>query len=206
MKITEIQKATNQGPRPYQQDRLLINENLFVVADGTGRPPNGDLAAESVIEALDNIRLISDKEITKALRMSNKDNYMKGDGRGSTAVVAFMDFTDDTLHVHWCGDSRLYTWTKTQGLIQQTADHGVGRYLTQCIDMSYFEEEIKVIPITEETIVILTTDGIHDYCSVSNALYEAQEQLTDIAQELVKYALPVTQDNCTAVCFKIKPD
>ena len=204
LKIINISTATDQGPRDYQQDRFFFNDKLFVIADGMGGLPSGDKAAETVISEVSKVQNVNDETIHQALESASNICHATLDKRGTTAVVAFVDDTD-VLHVHWCGDSRAYVWHADDGLKQLTSDHGYMHYLSIYIGDTFYGGEIVKHPLKAGSVVMLTTDGIHDYLNdVSTPLRAAQALGTPIADSLVSQALNWTRDNCTAVCFEVK--
>lgn len=202
-KMTDITTASSQGPRSYQEDRFLVADNLVAVSDGIGGHLNGDLAAQAIVDALQTIDEASPESVSKTLSSVNAEICKEGDRRGATVVVAYLE--EKNLHVDWCGDSRAYLWRKSTGLTCLTKDHGYGSALLRCIGLLPYRGEHLEVEVEKGDIVILTTDGVHDYIdTVSTPLREAQEQMKPIANEIVDWSLKSgTRDNSTAVAFEI---
>ena len=203
-KITDVNIATDQGPRDYQQDRAAhithSNRQLLVIADGMGGHPNGDLAAQTVI---DNLAAANEKTVKSAIEKADKDCDNSNDGRGSTVVVA--EFANDELYIYHAGDSRAYL-LRADKLVQLTDDHSYGHYLANGVG---FLNEVasKKILIEDQDTIILTTDGVHDYLEHSDmtcAITLARNSDKNLSEILVERALNGTHDNCTVLSFKIK--
>ena len=199
MKFTKVSYAQIQGPRNYQQDRYLIKKNLLAVADGMGGHKNGDLAAQEIVDQLNEI-----DDVSEALEKANFNCYKSNDGRGSTVVVCTIK--DDMLHVDQCGDSRVYLYFENT-LKQLTKDQGYGHILHNFVGDYLYLGLHKKVGISPGNIVLLTTDGIHDYLDHEKML-EIVSSLKDspekISEALIEACRDKTQDNCTIVCARIE--
>jgi protein phosphatase len=206
---------SEQGKRDYQQDRYIVFENLFVVADGMGGHSNGEMAAQSVIDAYANYvgysehagESIDNFDLVAPIWEANHECVSSGDDRGSTATAAIIK--DGWLRVAHAGDSRVSIIT--DGIIRGiTTDHGTGHKLNNGVGFLSHVDSFKT-PVKSGDIVILSTDGVHDYLGgdgMVKALEDAfkyaeknpEDKLWNLAEHLVWRALGVPSwDNCTAI-------
>jgi len=135
--------------RDNNQDAVLADFPLFVVADGMGGHIGGEIASTSTVERLRPVAAsgeVSTKVIEKALAKAVKDIASHAettdDGTGTTVTGVFLDADGDT--VHWVtlniGDSRVYLLR--DGSIQQiTTDHSVVQELIAAGRLSPEEAE-----------------------------------------------------------------
>lgn len=131
--------------RRHNEDRCAAypEEGLFVVADGIGGGPAGEVAAQIVVDLLPDYltralggraAIVDDAErpLTSALatisahiRSSSRDNLRLA-GMGTTAVIALIR-AGEALVAH-LGDSRAYLW-RQHHLTQLTRDHSIVQVL-----------------------------------------------------------------------------
>ena len=205
-KVINIDTATAQGPRNYQEDRMLVCElpngsTLLAVADGMGGPPEGDKAAQCIIDHL--AKVTETYSVVDAIKGANRDCKAARDGRGSTVVAAHV--TKDGMFLYNVGDSRGYSY-KDGDLLQLTTDHEdpYGR-ITSCI--GFLEElEVNELEDIDNVWFCLMTDGIFGYEMDPADIVKAndnQECLPTMASSLVAAALNTTRDNCTAISFQV---
>jgi serine/threonine protein phosphatase PrpC len=123
--------------RKVNEDSLMAQSPVFLVADGMGGHARGDMASQTVIgvfdEHIEQDRPSTPERILDAIHSSNdavRDLSAVGDYgtavSGTTlAGVAFVDAGDD-VGFHWMafnvGDSRIYTWDG-RALAQLSVDH-----------------------------------------------------------------------------------
>ena len=110
----------------------LNSHNIWVVADGMGGHEAGDFASQLVIDAISTevqqllIQEVTIEHIVKAIEHANgqliehSNKYLGDKTAGSTVVVLFIK--DNTYHVIWVGDSRVYLY-RDNHLIQLSRDH-----------------------------------------------------------------------------------
>lgn len=119
--------------RETNQDALLADYPLFIVADGMGGHIGGEIASASVIARiapLASTRHVTTKLIEKALARAVKDIIAHPDttdeGTGTTVTGVYLDVSQ--AEPHWVslniGDSRVYLLRDEQ-LVQITTDHSV---------------------------------------------------------------------------------
>ena len=140
---------TNQGGRPYQQDRMLIKEfkdkSMYVIFDGHGAA-GGDIAEflkvtlQNHLDSKDNIEEVSDKQLVTscfhqmelALRQSSLDCYMSG----STCSMVVVNSTGN-ITVGYIGDSSILLCKKTESQYEV-------RYASKSHNCDDPEERIRI--------------------------------------------------------------
>jgi protein phosphatase len=208
---------TEQGPRDYQQDRILVKEGLLVIADGMGGHANGDLAAKKCIEAFTDLNEISHKAFEKALVDANAACQSIGGPRkmsdyrrspGSTCTVVHMS-NDECIWMH-VGDTRISVVLPDQD-IAVTKDQGSGHTLYNCVGSLQLDMAAggSFTGLKLGDAVVLTTDGVHDALGkdLFNTVRMALAHGFDPAVAIVKAALIAgSQDNCTAIVAVVQED
>lgn len=116
--------------RDHNEDSLLAESPLFVVADGMGGHAAGEVASEIAIESMrENAPRYADcDELAHAVELANKE-VIKGaldgkgrEGMGTTMTAAVIE--DDKLCIAQVGDSRAYLLHNDK-LQQITRDHSL---------------------------------------------------------------------------------
>ncbi|MGH9211269.1 MAG: Stp1/IreP family PP2C-type Ser/Thr phosphatase [Acidimicrobiales bacterium] len=127
--------ATDVGNvRPTNQDFLLLDEELFAVADGLGGLPGGEVASRLAVDALREA-FAEDPTATglvEAAHQANRvvwehgaaDPDLRGMGTTLTAAALVKDRGDFVLAIVNVGDSRAYL-LHDGALNQLTADHSL---------------------------------------------------------------------------------
>lgn len=143
--------ATDPGRQRFQNEDAcvaLADKGIFIVADGMGGHPAGDIAAQYVIYQLPRLleremkqrfaggRTICHHEVQQAIRQAvvelNNRLYTQGCrrpdtlGMGSTVVLAWL--FGRQAHLMHLGDSRIYLW-RDGHLRRLTEDHNIGNLL-----------------------------------------------------------------------------
>jgi serine/threonine protein phosphatase PrpC len=197
-----------QGRRDYQEDSLLadINRQIYVVADGVGGHPHGDWASQHIVETIVENYDISDSINTALERLrqniysANSKCEMFRDSRASTATA--IRIIGNTIAYSHAGDTRFYLMLGNEKLNQITTDHGYGRHLHNAVGFLYHQES-GIVEFDDTSMILLTSDGIHDILADSEMLTiinRALEIDNDPAQALVEMAIERnSQDNCTAI-------
>lgn len=123
--------------RKINEDSVLAQSPVFLVADGMGGHAQGDVASQTVLRVFDE-HIARDlpstpERILDAIHSSNDavrdlsaaDDFGTAVSGTTLAGIAFVDAGDDVGH-HWMafnvGDSRVYTWTDGV-LTQLSVDH-----------------------------------------------------------------------------------
>ncbi|MGK7950996.1 MAG: serine/threonine phosphatase [Xenococcaceae cyanobacterium] len=169
----------------------------------------------------------------QTLYQTNIDNSRSGNGRmGTTLVMALLQ--DTALTIAHVGDSRIYRVTRQKGLEQLTLDHEVGQreinrgvepeiayarldayQLTQALgprDDNYVRPEIQELEITEDSLILLCSDGLCDndlleshWETYLNPLISSNANLKEGLLELIDFANEYNgHDNVTAILIRIK--
>ncbi len=168
--------------RTRNEDAHLVEigedgDGVFVVADGMGGHPAGDVASRVAIEAL--------RESLVAPQPASADNPAGADnpaevlraalvaaneavgraarrdpgrvGMGTTAVV--LTVTGGLAWVGHVGDSRAYQFSADGRLTRLTVDHQHGGYITQALGLeSRVRPDLRQVPA--EGLVLLCSDGL----------------------------------------------
>jgi PPM family protein phosphatase len=146
----EWAEATHRGRRrDANQDALLAEYPLFVVADGMGGHVGGEIASASTVDRLRGVvagGTVNPKTIEKALGRAVKDieshPETTDEGTGTTLTGVFLDVaappeTWVTLNI---GDSRVYL-LRDDSIEQVTTDHSVVQELLAAGRLSPEEAE-----------------------------------------------------------------
>lgn len=224
---------TETGPvRPNNEDAVLANHRLALVADGMGGHPAGEVAAHAaagVVQAAFSGH--SEDELTAAIRAANWAIWDRAaadpelEGMGTTICAAGM-LDDGDLAIANVGDSRAYLWR--QGALQQlTRDHSLTAELvangelreTEALHHPYHgiltralgvgpEVEIDSMTVGVEAgdRLVLCTDGLCNELfdpEIEKVLARA-EAPSDVAQTLVQRAVEHGgHDNVSVVVIEI---
>jgi protein phosphatase len=158
--VTDLWHAgiSEQGPsRTHNEDRWCAHDDLglYVVSDGMGGGPAGEVAAEIVVQALPAIIAAlldggpqdsgpddAGQRLNLALRQLSAEVHAGGlakrglAGMGATAVVALV--RDSTVLIAHIGDSRAYLWRDGQ-LRRLTCDHSLAQALVDAGEITQQE-------------------------------------------------------------------
>jgi protein phosphatase len=140
--------STDPGPRPDNQDALLAEPPIFVVADGMGGHAAGELASAIVVETFKSLigrGDVTPNAVSELIGEANQsilwsvqeDGSRRGMGTTVVALVMVSDGKDDYWLVANLGDSRVYRFA-----------HGKLKQLT--VDHSYVQELVDAGRITAE--------------------------------------------------------
>lgn len=225
--------ATDRGERDTNEDRVLVAERLWAVADGIGGLPGGEVASHL---ALDSLGAAFDADPTmsglaEACREANRSVWDRACGSRDaamgttlTAVALTADAGPVVAHV---GDSRLYRLGPDLELV--TADHTVvaemvraGRLseeeaayhphrnvLTRAVGVApEMEAEIFPLACSPGDRLLLCTDGVSGVLG-PEALRSALGASADprrVAAEVVALAVRNgATDNATALVLHLSP-
>lgn len=188
-----VQKVQNEDRVVLNQNILSMGiheceyaEGFVAVADGVGGNNAGAVASQFVAEKLgkcdhtiENLTEINRKLIER----SRTDEALAG----MATTLALMDFTVDSAKITYVGNTRVYAVVNGKYLKQLTRDDTTLEYLlaTGQLDAStaeYFNRKneitacfgagnpallkLKKIDVSVQDILIITSDGIHDYVSL----------------------------------------
>ena len=222
-------------------------KGIYILCDGMGGHSGGEVASAMVVDELKRYFALhwqeqfpSEEMIRAAIASANQVVYdanesddRMGNGRmGTTLVLVLIEGTQVAFaHV---GDSRLYTYSRRQGLIQRTVDHEVGQLevmrgvepeiaygrpesyqLTQALgpkDSDYINPGLEFMELQEDTLFLLCSDGLSDYSLVEDhgeekvaPMLGSQAVLEQGVSDLIHLANDLSgHDNITAVAIRAK--
>lgn len=227
--------------------RTVKARGLYILCDGMGGHAGGEVASAMAVETLRKFfqenwqeQLPSESTIRQGILMANKAIYdmnqqddRAGSGRMGTTLVLVLvqDIQAAVAHV---GDSRLYRFSRRQGLQQVTVDHEVGQreiqrgvepaiayarpdayQLTQALgprDENFVSPDIQFLELSEDFLLLLCSDGLSDndlletHCkSHIEPLLSSQTNLEQGMNELIDLANQYNgHDNITAIAIRTK--
>lgn len=179
--------------RKKNEDRFVIDNNLYIVTDGMGGYTGGEIASTYAIDEIR--RLIQDADqvdtetLVQAIQEANGKIYAavhkepQLEGMGTTAVVAALD--GNKLYWAHVGDSRLYLF-RHGNLNQVTVDHSfvqtlfeageitkeeMGSHpkrnmLTRAVGVSpEVEVDSGVLELVPGDRILMCSDGLTEYVS-----------------------------------------
>lgn len=222
--------------------------SLVVVADGMGGALAGEVASQIALDTLRerfadaeilNSQAVQDPaafltdSITEAHRriVEHADLHPESIGLGTTIVVLWLK--DETAHIAWCGDSRLYVFNPSTGLRRLTKDHSYVQELVDngkiAPDEAFGHPESNVITrclgdaensdcipdtMTYDTtpgdIFLLCSDGLCGYChdtKIEQIMVDNYKHLKQCRDRLLNLALKAGgYDNITIALCATLPD
>jgi PPM family protein phosphatase len=212
--------ATDQGlVRSNNEDAVFVGTRLFVVADGVGGLPAGELASDILVQALAVVDDMPDsgeplQDMLAALQKANErieaaiaDDDAR-DGMGTT-VTALM-LSGDRVAALNVGDSRCYLvrdgeltqLTRDDTYVQALVDQGVltpddarrhpqRALVTQAVQGGPFRPAGRMIPIEAGDRFLLCSDGLTDYVTddVIGTTLRTYEDRQACAAELIARTL-----------------
>jgi protein phosphatase len=188
---TVLQK--NDGPN----GRTLKAKGLYILCDGMGGHEGGEVASALAVETLVNYfeqhwqeQLPGEQIIRDGIYLANdtifqinQQGLRSGSGRMGTTLVMLLIHDTEAAIAH-VGDSRLYRFSRRQGLEIMTVDHEVGQreihrgvdpaiayarpdayQLTQALgprDENFVEPDIAFLELNEDSLFLLCSDGLTD--------------------------------------------
>jgi serine/threonine protein phosphatase PrpC len=184
--------ATDQGlVRSNNEDAVFVGNRLFVVADGMGGLPAGELASDILVKALAVVDEMPDsgeplQDLIAALETANgrieaavaDDDARDGMGTTVTALllagerVAALNVGDSRCYL--IRDGELTQLTRDDTYVQALVDQGVltpddarrhpqRALVTQAVQGGPFRPAGRMIPVREGDRFLLCSDGLTDY-------------------------------------------
>ena len=145
--------ATDVGRvRQINEDRYLVGEGLYAVADGVGGHQAGEVAAQASVEALaSNFTertteglVAAVQEASRAVwRMAQENTERRGMGTTLTVLALVEQEGEDVMAIANVGDSRAYLFQRGD-LVQVTEDHSLVEELVR--EGQLTPEEAQVHP------------------------------------------------------------
>jgi PPM family protein phosphatase len=142
-KKLEIETFSQIGKKSNNEDYVLVcnldsNRKLFLVCDGLGGHPSGEIASKLTCQALqsyfskNNSDCIKYENIIEGLKWAQKDIEMyeglHSESKGMKSTLAGIFADQYGLKIVWIGDSRVYH-IRDGNILFQTVDHSYGNYL-----------------------------------------------------------------------------
>ena len=215
--------------RTSNEDSLLADNNVFMVADGMGGHNAGEVAS---LMAVDHLReaasgIIAETDLVQALENANEVIYAESmtnhlhHGMGTT-LAAMVVLENNTLVVAHVGDSRVYMWhegslsrlSKDHSYVQELVDEGIvsieearthprRNIVTRALGIdANVEVEANTFPVTVGAWYVLCSDGLVDEISDAD-IAKVLERCTsphEAAQALVDAANAAGgRDNITVI-------
>jgi len=178
--------------RTSNEDSLLADNNVFMVADGMGGHNAGEVASLMAVEQLREAAsgIIAETDLVQALESANEVIYAESmtnhlhHGMGTT-LAAMVVLENNTLVVAHVGDSRVYMWyagalsrlSKDHSYVQELVDEGIvsieearthprRNIVTRALGIdANVEVEANTFPVTVGAWYVLCSDGLVDEIS-----------------------------------------
>ncbi|MEM6591362.1 MAG: serine/threonine phosphatase [Cyanobacteria bacterium P01_C01_bin.73] len=227
--------------------RRLSAKGLYILCDGMGGHESGEVASALAVESLQTYfdqhwdeELPAEDHLKAAIASANDTIYginrqddRSGSGRMGTTLVMVLLQNNQAAIAH-VGDSRIYQYSRRQGMQQVTVDHEVGQreiqrgvepaiayarpdayQLTQALgprDSGDIRPSVDYIDLQEDTLFLLCSDGLSDndlletYCqSHVEPLLRSRSDLEDGVSALIDLANTHNgHDNITAILIRAK--
>jgi serine/threonine protein phosphatase PrpC len=231
-KVKSESFISEKGKREINEDYLIYHPNKFyAVLDGVGGKGNGQIASKLVAETVKE-SLLKSKSISEAIEeservlSSHKKKNPSTEYMATTIVVA--EILDKGILVSWAGDSRVYQF-RNGGIIFRTNDHTwvakeVKKGILSSVEALFHPranelrksikdsskpvklEQALIHDIQPNDYFLICTDGINETWIDSDLeeLFSSSKTSNDIIQELKKCCETFSEDNFTAIIFKIE--
>jgi len=215
--------------RTGNEDSLLADNNVFMVADGMGGHNAGEVASLMAVEHLREAAgsIIAETDLVQALVHANEVIYAESmtnhlhHGMGTT-LAAMVVLENSTIVVAHVGDSRVYLWnegalsrlSKDHSYVQELVDEGIvsieearthprRNIVTRALGIDAdVEVEANTFPVTVGAWYVLCSDGLVDEISDAD-IAKVLERCTsphEAAQALVDAANAAGgRDNITVI-------
>ena len=239
----ETQVVTAETPT----DSVCSAKGLYILCDGMGGHSAGEVASALAGETLQTYfkkhwtdKIPDEATILNGIVLANRVIYdhnqvtnSEGFYRMGTTLIMLL-VQDTRVAIAHVGDSRIYRFTRRQGLEQLTIDHEVGQreiargvdpsvayarpdahQLTQALgprDEDFIRPDISFLEMNEDSLFILGSDGLTDnnllenYCqSHIEPLISGNANLDEGVYNLIDLANQVNgHDNITIVIVRVK--
>lgn len=206
-------------------DPLLTTKGLAaVIADGVSGSEAGREGAEACV-----LSFLTDyfstpeswtvkTSVHKVLTSLNRWLYSQGHARYHTpnalvATLSALVIKGATAHLFHIGDTRIYLWRNSR-LAQLTHDHrarllGGREFLSRAMGIElHIEIDYKSLPVEVDDVILMTTDGIHEYLdteAIGNILEQWQDKPAEACQALADAAFAnASPDNLTCQLLRVE--
>lgn len=226
--------VTHKGQvRAENEDSLLADNNLFMVADGMGGHNAGEVASQMAVSSLREMAsgIIAEVDLVDALEQANESIYAESmtnhlhHGMGTT-LAAMVVLDNNNLVVAHVGDSRVYMWhnevlsrlSKDHSYVQELVDEGIvsleearthprRNIVTRALGIDGdVEIESNTLPVTRGAWYVLCSDGLVDEVSDADIakVLKAADSPHGAAQALVDAANSAGgRDNITVIVVDV---
>lgn len=214
------------GKRRANQDVCRVIEFpeydrvLMVVCDGMGGHPMGDVAAETVCNAIcefwkQNIQVSdSESKIIEACKVASDALYARSRvvhpiEMGTTLVFASLE--GNTVTIAHCGDSRCYLLRDGE-VVYQTQDHADPHWGSEVVTRCFFSmnPEVAVPDIARFEVksgdsIFLCSDGVYKAMApqILTARLQDDKPLDDVIDVIKFMCEKFSTDNYTGVLAKV---
>ncbi|MSS75417.1 MAG: bifunctional protein-serine/threonine kinase/phosphatase [Methyloglobulus sp.] len=224
--------ATDKGLKADNEDfvgAIIPNEPqlthkgiVAAIADGMSGSDAGKLASQSCVGSFLNDYFSTPDSWSvkqagqKILSATNSWLYSQGQIRyqstkGMVSTLSIIVLKSTTAHLFHVGDSRIYRLRKGN-LEQITRDHRIcisqdKNYLSRAMGIEpRLEVDYKSLPLEQNDLFLMTTDGIHDFIDdkTLKALLTESTDLTLLAEKILQQAKANnSDDNLTCQLLKV---
>ncbi len=221
--------------RNNNEDAYLVQNQLFVVADGMGGHSAGEVASGLAISSLRDgaVGIVDEATLGAALRTANEvihtESMLNHLRHGMGTTIAALLTTDDAVVVAHVGDARIYRWfdgalsrvTKDHSYVQELVDEGIitleearvhprRNIVTRALGIdAEVEISTATLPITLGARYVLCSDGLVDEVTDSeiSAILDRHETANAAAEALVAAANAAGgRDNVTVIVVDVLPE
>ena len=221
--------------RNNNEDAYLVQNQLFVVADGMGGHSAGEVASGLAISSLRDgaVGIVDEATLGAALRTANEvihtESMLNHLRHGMGTTIAALLTTDDAVVVAHVGDARIYRWfdgalsrvTKDHSYVQELVDEGIitleearvhprRNIVTRALGIgAEVEASTATLPITLGARYVLCSDGLVDEVTDSeiSAILDRHETANAAAEALVAAANAAGgRDNVTVIVVDVLPE
>ena len=221
--------------RNNNEDAFLVQDRLFVVADGMGGHSAGEVASGLAVSSLrDGATAITDEaSLAAALHTANEvihtESMMNHVRHGMGTTIAALLANDDAIVVAHVGDARIYRWvdgtlsrvTKDHSYVQELVDEGIitleearvhprRNIVTRALGIdAEVDISTATLPVTIGGRYVLCSDGLVDEVTDSeiSAILDRHESAQAAAEALVTAANSAGgRDNVTVIVVDVLPE
>ena len=231
-KVKSESFISEKGKREINEDYLIYHPNKFyAVLDGVGGNGNGEIASKLVGETIKEA-LLKSKSITEAIEEAEKKLIAYKRKNPSTermaTTIAVAEILENGIQVSSAGDSRVYQFRDGK-IIFKTTDHtwvvkAVKKGILNSLEALFHPranevtksikdssnpvklEQVLIDDIKPNDCFLICTDGVIESAIDSDLeeLFYSFTSSNDIIQELKKCCETFSEDNFTAIMFKIE--
>lgn len=220
--ISEVGKRRNNEDAFRTIEMPTVNRWLGVVCDGMGGHAMGEVASETVADAIVTYwkEHANEPDSKEKVEQACRNAHVKMDERasslghvemGTTMVMAAVE--GDKVTIAHVGDSRCYLQRPYEGMLYQTKDHVRLDFGWEVVDRCFFSfrPEVAVPDVVQFNVqagdrILLCSDGL--YKSMPPEILQARmmddKSLPDILDAYAFLCERQGDDNYTAILMEIK--